>query len=205
MALIGAVSLVGCAGKVEFTRPNIVTIPDNVKTVNRSRDQVWNAAIPALGKQFFVINNLDKSSGLVNVSYTGAPENYIDCGHYTSYVKNAQGERTYSFPGASANQTYEIMDPQQGLFKIHRRLEVEGRVNLVFEQLGPLETRVSANTRYVITRKVVIQHNNQTSNSTDSISFNSRGGASFPAAGNGQSTQCLSNGVLEADILKLIN
>ena len=30
--------------------------------------------------QFFVSNNLAKSTGLVNLSYSGVPEKYLDCG-----------------------------------------------------------------------------------------------------------------------------
>ena len=106
--VIAALSLcvAACAGKVDYIRPTASVSPSfNVKTVERSRDAVWNASVPELGKQFFVINNLDKSSGLMNISYTGDPERYIDCGRITSYVKNARGERTYDFAGAKAQQT----------------------------------------------------------------------------------------------------
>jgi hypothetical protein len=206
VALIGVLLMAGCAGHVDIIRPNHVSHIQNTKVINKSRDQVWNAAIPALGKQFFVINNLDKSSGLVNISYTGDPERYIDCGQISSYVMNARGERTYRFPAASANQTYEVLIPQ-GLFSINRRMSIEGRMNLIFEELGPAETRVTANTRYVITRQTQIQSvaNGQVNNLTDTISFNSGGSASFPATNDGKAVECLENGVLETQVLSLIN
>jgi hypothetical protein len=207
--LIATLSLcvAACVGKVDYIRPTAqVASLSNVKIVERPRDAVWNASVPELGKQFFVINNLDKSSGLMNISYTGDPERYIDCGKITSYVKNAQGERTYDFAGAKAQQSYEIMNPSVGLFLIDRRMNLEGRVNLIFEETGPNTTRVTANTRYVATRTQIIRNvaNNFPQTSTDTISFNSGGSASFPANSQGQSAECVSTGALEREILSAI-
>src|SRR5215510_5719646 len=58
-----AVFIVGCAGKVDYIPPSTIPRADNSKIINKPREVVWNVAVPALGKQFFVINNLDKSSG----------------------------------------------------------------------------------------------------------------------------------------------
>ena len=204
-ALLASFVLVGCAGKVEFIRPISAKSTTNVKLIPRARDAVWNAAVPALGKQFFVINNLDKSSGLINISYTGDPERYVDCGEISSYVQNVRGERTYRFAGASENQIYEVMN-NSGLFFISRRMKLEGRVNLVFEEAGVNQTRVSANTRYVLTRDVKIRNTqNQTANRSDTISFNSGSGASYPKGNDGQGVECVSKGTMEQEILSLID
>jgi len=198
--------LVGCAtGKVDITAPSAPRAMNNVKIISKPREAVWNAAVPALGKQFFVINNLDKSSGLINISYSGNPEQYVDCGEVTSQVSNARGERTYRFPGASENQTYEAL-VNNVLFFINRRMKLEGRVNLVFEEAGPNQTRVSANTRYVLTRDIQIRNNsNQTSSRSDSISFNTGSGAGYAKTASGQGTECVAKGTLETELLSLIN
>lgn len=197
----------GCAGKLDYTRPTAQVAPSsNVKTVDRPREAVWNASVPELGRQFFVINNLDKSSGLMNISYTGDPERYIDCGRITSYVKNARGERTYNFAGAKAQQSYEVMNPSVGLFQFDRRMNLEGRVNLIFEETGPTTTRVTANTRYVVTRTQIVQStaNNIPQTKTDTVLFNSGAGASFPMNSLGQAAECVSTGALEREILSVI-
>lgn len=205
--LAALVVLSGCAGKVDYVRPNSQVAPAaNAKQIDRPKDAVWSSSVPELGKQFFVINNLDKSSGLMNISYSGDPERYIDCGRVTSYVKNARGERTYEFPGAKAQQTYEVMNPGVGLFAIDRQMSLEGRVNLIFEEVSPTSTKVTANTRYVVSRKLVVRSaaNGIPQSAADSISFNSGKGASFPANGQGQGTECVSTGVLEQEILSAI-
>ncbi len=207
LAVLLSLSVVACAGKVGYIRPTTQVAPSsNVKIVERTRDAVWSTSVPELGKQFFVINNLDKSSGLMNISYTGDPERYVNCGRITSYVKNMQGERTYDFPGAKAQQSYEVMNPSVGLFLIDRRMNLEGRVNLIFEETGQNITRVTANTRYVITRTITARNaaNNFPQTATETISFNSGGRASFPQNSQSQPTECVSTGVLEREILSAI-
>lgn len=199
-----ALALSACAGKVDYIRPMAQTSPGaNVKIIDKSRNAVWNASVPELGKQFFVINNIDKASGFMNVSYSGDPEKYIDCGRITSYVKNARGERNWDFAGASAQQSYEIMNPGTGLFFIDRKMALEGRVNLVFEEVSPTQTRVTANTRYIVNRTRTVRNaaNNIPQTLTDSISFNSGGQADFPGDGNGRNASCVANGALEREIL----
>ncbi len=199
--------LVACVGKVDYIRPTSQVAPSfNVKIVERSRDTVWNTSVPELGKQFFVINNLDKSSGLMNISYTGDPERYVDCGRITSYVRNARGERTYNFFGAKAQQNYEFMNPNGNLFYIDRRMNLEGRVNLIFEEIGPNTTRITANTRYVVTRTQIARNaaNNIPQTATHALSFNSGASASFPPNAQGQSVECVATGALEREILSAI-
>lgn len=205
LLLVGLL-LAGCAGKVDYVRPTAQpNAANNSKVIERPREAVWNSSVPELGKQFFVINNLDKSSGLINVSYNGNPEKYIDCGRVTSYVKNARGERTYDFSGASAQQQYEVME-NNGLFNVNRRMSLEGRVNLIFEEVTPNQTRVTANTRYVVQRQFTITAaaNNIPRSGSDSISFNSGSSGAFAPAKNGQATECVATGALEREILSAI-
>lgn len=203
IALIAS-GLAGCAGKVDYIRPTTQLTPgQNTKLIQKPRDSVWATSVPALSKQFFVINNLDKSSGLINLSYSGDPEKYIDCGRITSFVKNAQGERTYDFAGAKAQQNYEVMNPGVGLFFLDRRMSLEGRVNLIFEEVDANNTRVTANTRYVVTRTQIVRSaaGGFPQNSIDSISFNSGSSAPFPANQRGEFAECAARSVLEQEVL----
>ena len=198
--------IAGCAGKVDYVRPNTApTAQLNSKIIDKPRDAVWNSSVPELGKQFFVINNLDKSSGLINLSYSGDPAKYIDCGRVSSYVKNARGERTYEFAGAAAQQNYELMNGN-GLFFVDRKMSLEGRVNLVFEEVGPNQTKVTANTRYVVARQQAIRSaaNNVSQNFSHSISFNSGGSGTFAGSNDGRSTECVPNGALEREIMSAV-
>jgi hypothetical protein len=205
-AMVGLLALTGCAGKFTYVRPTASAQANgNVKVIDKPRDVVWAAAVPELGKQFFVINNLDKSSGLINVSYSGDPRKYVDCGQMTSYVKNARGERTYSFPAASANETYETMTNGHLLF-VNRRMELDGRMNLIFEEVGPNQTRVSANTRYIVKRDANFRDvEGRSANRSDSVSFNSNSMGTFAGASEGnESPACVANGELEREVLSVV-
>ena len=208
VAAVVGLCLTACAGKVDYLRPTSQAAPSaNAKVVGKPLAAVWTASVPQLGKHFFVINNIDKSSGLINVSYNGDPEQFIDCGRIKSYVKNVKGQRTYDFAGAKGYQSYEVMDPAVGWLFIERKMSLEGRVNLVFEEVSPHQTRITANTRYVVQR-VYTDRNAAGSNipqsRTDSISFNSGGRASFPPAPDGRAVECVAKGALEREILAAV-
>ena len=193
----------GCSGEFNYTPPRSPEPVNNTVVINQPFDAVWERAIPSLGTSFFVINNLERDSGLINVEYSGDPEQYIDCGRLRSTVSNARGERVYDFPLASAQEIYEVMDPGQGinLTFIDRRLQLLGRANIIFEEAGTAQTRVTVNARYVVERTVRMQAvSGETRVSEDTLSFNSGGADTF---GDGE-TRCVANGSLEQDVLELI-
>ncbi|WP_157199347.1 hypothetical protein [Methylomonas koyamae] len=160
---------------------------------------------PRTWEKFFVINNLDKSSGLINISYSGDPEQYVDCGTISSYVKNARGERTYNFPASSSLQTYEMLDGIN-LFSIQRKMSLEGRINVIFQELTPDKTQVTVNTKYILTKQGTAIHagDGARGDFSDTISFGTGNGASFPINNQAQSTECIPTGNLEKSILSLI-
>ena len=206
LAVLVAVALAGCAGKVDYFKPGVVMATSgNFKTLNKSKDDVWKNAVPELGKQFFVINNIDKDSGLIDISYSGDPEKYVDCGRVVSFVKNAHGERIYDFAGSKASQQYEIMVSPH-LFNIARQMKLDGRMNLVFEEVEQGKTRVSANTRYVVERKFVVVpiSNGIPQSMADSVSFNTGTRGAFQLTRDGQGTECIATGTLEQEVLSLI-
>lgn len=203
--IIAALAVVGCAGGVEYTPPSPITVSTvNEKIIDKQLASVWKSSVAELGKKFFVINNIDRASGLINVSYTGSPEQYIDCGRIYSYVSNARGERTYEFEGSSADINYEVM--KGALFGINRRMELEGRINLIFEALSSKRTKVTVNTRYVVTRTQTVQNvaGGMAQRFTHTISFNTGNSASFPAGTDGAAS-CQATGKLEKEVLQLIN
>jgi hypothetical protein len=206
-SVIVLVSLVtfGCGGRFDYSPPTSPPLPQNSRIVKRPFDAVWKDLVPALGRRFFVINNIDRASGLINLSYSGDPERYIDCGSMSSHIKNLRGERRYDFPAASAMQTYEVLS-DQGLFVIERKMSLEGRMNLIVEEVSPTETRLTANTRYVATRSGTSRRIDQVALAapTDTIAFNSGGQANFPVRGTQAPVTCHATGRFEREVLDLI-
>lgn len=188
-------------GAVNYTPPAPTAALPTTVTVSRTRNDVWKDFIPRLAQTFFMINNIDQSSGLINISYAGDPETFIDCGQIVSRVKNARGERTYQFPGSRANQQYEVMS-NGNLFGVDRTLSLDGRANVVLQETEPGITRATVSIRYVLTRRIQSRDvMGAMQSSSDNISFNTGARASFPASA--ATTTCQSSGALEQRILAL--
>jgi len=199
--LLSVLLFAGCAGKIEYIKPAQTYKTNNLLTINKPMSEVWKSTIPSLGGSFFVINNLDKESGFINVSYSGNPEKYIDCGVIDSYVKNARGERRYRFPAASAYKEYESLHNGQNLFFHKRKMNLEGRINLIFQELSQSSTLVTVNTKYVVTKDITISNpQGQSRQLNDSVSFNTNGSAMFSQG----ETTCHATGALEREVLKAL-
>ena len=199
LALLSVV-VCGCAGKIMYIHPTQTYKTTNSVTVNKPRAEVWKQIVPALGSSFFVINNLDKESGFINISYSGDPEKYVDCGIIDSYVKNARGERTYHFPASSAYKEYESFENGQYLLFYKRKMDLEGRINIIVQELSANSTLVTVNTKYVLTKDIFVSNpQGQSQHMNDSISFNTNGSASFR-----QVTTCCATGTLEQEVLRAL-
>ncbi len=205
-----AVLLAGCASTQVAVKDPSAPVSDNkTKEIARPKDAVWNDAVAKLGQRFFVINNIDKSSGLINISYSGNPEEYVDCGTVTVTTKGPGGG-SYTFKGAAAEATYSIPVPIPPYnipanSPARRQMSLEGRVNLIFEELAPQRTRVTAATRYILTRKIESMGPAMFPSASDTISFNANQSSSFPAGRDGEALKCVSTGALEDSILNAIN
>ncbi len=153
-----------------------------------------------LSSQFFVVNNMDKASGFINVSYSGDPEKYVDGGELVFKVSNLREPREYRFPAATANSQYEVF--QNGvLIGVQRHLSLEGRMNVVVSESAPGKTKVTVNTRYVLTLNSTMQSfaGQPIPPYTGTISFNTGEEAKFPSG-----TTFRSTGALEAAALALV-
>jgi hypothetical protein len=204
-----ALSLSSCAGEIKYTPPGNIPSTDNSIIIDMGKDEIWKMIVPRLGKSFFVINNLDKESGIINVSYSGDPEKYVDCGNIHSYVMNGSGERTYDFPASKAHQVYEVMDMEKGgvLYLLDRKMNLDGRVNIIFEEISRNRCRITINTKYVVTKGTSIKRFNShySTSESDSISFTTNNESKFPPAGAHSGTICHPNGELEKEIISLLS
>jgi len=206
VCLMAVGALTGCVSS-EFTYTPPTTQPVRAgftKTINKSRDAVWAAAVPALGKDFFVINNMDKASGLINVSYSGDPHAFVDCGHFTGFFQNAQGRRDFSFDGSAKDAVYtQYIKPNAA--NVQRHLNLDGRINIIFESPTPDTTLVTVNARYVLDKRNNVQlFTGQSGVNTDQISFGSTIPGSFTPTADGTVTQCVATGKLEHTVLDQI-
>jgi hypothetical protein len=197
---LGALLLSACvAHDFKYTEPTQFTELTNSKKIKKPKNTVWAEMVSGLSKNFFVINNIDKDSGLINISYTGNPEAYIDCGEIYSYVKDGRGERRYTFAGARAFERYEILDGADYAV-IERKVSLDGRMNIVVSEIAPMETNVSVNTRYVVQVTADAQsYINGPTHFSNSLAFNTGGRDASPIG-----LTCSANGKFEEQVLGIV-
>jgi hypothetical protein len=188
-------------GSTSYTPPTEAqSAVENSVVINRPMDQVWRQLVARLSGEFFVINNIDRSSGLINVSYSGDPEIVLDCGTVTSSVTNARGARTYNFPGARARAQYETLT-NGILLGVERRIALEGRANILVMSEARGGTRVTANVRYVVTAEWrYTALDGRRDDRRETVSFNTGTSATIPGTAG---TTCRSNGEMERRIIRL--
>ena len=208
LALSGVLSLniVGCSTSMNYTPP--LEIRESQTVILRDPfEAAWTKSVRALGDSFFVINNLVKDSKIINLSYSGDPEKYVDCGHLMINVKQGIGSTTYEFPAARRSVKYKLVRGFTTTF-VDRQMSLESRINVLFEEVDRNETGVKIVVRYVVTRtgtQTVIDHfSNRTSTlPLPPLSFSFNTGGSDSATAESTST-CRPTGAMEKAIIDLL-
>lgn len=220
--LIG--SLFSCAGigkheenyRAPFTKYEIV----NEKYIDKPTQEVWDTVVKNLAKSFYMINNIEKESRIINVSFsTDKPGDYIDCGAITINTDipgcNGETRRSENRRYLTAYSTKYIVGwqypgmygiPAPAVSYITRNTSLEGRINIYIAPQGN-GTLVTVNTRYVFSVNLYIDYincapaGNSIGSGKDSKNFQ----CSFDTKNSGhyQDATCVSNGELEKRILSL--
>lgn len=148
--MLSVLMLAGCAtSSISYVPPSDRRVI-NTMTVNQSFDQVWDRLVRQLSSDFFVINNIDKNSRLINVSFTTKrPSDFVDCGVTTRQFKNARGDQNYTYNTADS-ASFTHANQQGHVFNVNRNTTMEGRTNIYVAPEGQ-STLVSVNSKYVVT------------------------------------------------------
>lgn len=167
--------------------------------------QFWDLYVEELSKSFFVINNIEKESRIINVSFSvNQPSEYVDCGR-SERISNhpATGKQHFNYLSVD-DSTYQAgVDNTNFLWTIKRDTALDGRANIFMAPDGP-ETLLRVNVRYVWSVDVSgISNVGHTSRDTHRLSFSTSETGSL---GSGEDKLvCVSNGKLEARLLNLVS
>jgi len=217
---ISLIILSGCAtpGVSEFKySTSLSNKVQNEKTVTKSFDEVWTQLIEGISKSFFVINNVEKVSGIINVSFhSDEPEDYIDCGKSTRTLEWKGNKEVFNYEIAE-DSTYKLAGKNVGeleqfatIATVNRKTSLEGRFNVFVSSKGS-QTTISTNARYVFTTKVSGEW--VAYNAYDQVMnreamppevFTTTFNTNVPNKGDENTPVCNSKGNLEAVILDLI-
>ena len=218
--VIGAVSMFSASqcdaklldGALSYTPPTTALPPEgttpNRRDFDASFDTTWRAVVSHLSDTAFVIDTIDKSSGLIAISFSlPDPKADVDCGVVSSWVKNLRGRRDYQFDGASPNESYELVN-NSTLVRVERHFEVSGKMNIFVTEQTPKSSRVKIVARYIANitataTPLAFDLNFQRvppNTITETMSFNTGQDGKFPAV----ATTCRPRGTLESKMLDAI-
>lgn len=199
--------LTGCiSGSHNYTPPqsSSQSVTTNTKEVKKTKAEVWTVLVAGLSSDFFVINTIDKESGLISLSYSGDPEQYVEGGLVTYQVSNLRGKRVYQFPASRAFVQYEFTRNNE-LWFAERSLNLNGRINVIVNEFSPGQTRVTVNVRYILTQNLLFS--TVLNKMTGKIPLRNSETIQFDTGGSGRNraeTLYQPSGLLELKVLDLI-
>lgn len=160
-------------------------------------DAAWQRLLARAQAQKFVVDKTDRRAGRVLLRYSGDPMPHVDCGNITTRVVRAQGEASYTFPGAVAQQRYEI-NRNGALFEVDRRMLLDAQIDVTFKPIDARRTRMAVGTMYRLKREQTVQGRaGKPLQFADTIGFTTDASATFPNA----ATRCEATGRLEQLVL----
>ena len=188
---------------LNYTPPKKYTIK-NKEVINDKFEKVWNRLISNLSEKYFVINNVEKASRIINVSFsTSEPSNFIDCGDSlrTIEFKESGKLEEFRYEVSRNGATYKLMRPVGRViitWIAERATSLQGRINIYvapkFEK-----TEITVKTRYIF--KAVATFSSTATGrietkTTPDVIFNTNGTGKF------KFLRCRSMGVIERDIME---
>ena len=200
-SLVMTILLSSCAVEKEKLTENIGKyVPPNIDDTdfknstisNKSFDETWNSLIDFVNDSFFKIENLEKDSGLLTLSFgSKEAEKFIDCGDF---------EYTLFFTGEEFKGSY-IDYAKSGLLAV-----LEAKMNINIEKIDNQSTKISLNTNYTYSTQHALGYYDPKLNQT--YSFESGGYQTIdvinPIKGSIPTRTCKSTNFAEKAIFNLL-
>lgn len=200
-SLVVTILLLSCAVEKEKLTENVGKyVPPNINNTNfensvitnKNFDETWTSLTDFVNDSFFKVENLDKDSGLLTLSFgSKEAENFIDCGDF---------EYTLFFTGEEFKGSY-IDYAKSGLLAV-----LEAKMNINIQKIDNESTKISINTNYTFSTQHALGYYDPKLNQT--YSFVSGGYQTIdvinPISGSIPTRTCKSTNFAEKAIFKVI-
>lgn len=122
----------------------------NTATVKEPFDVVWSRLIEKLAGDFFVMNNADKASRIINLSFKANPAiRFVDCGTTKRVFVDKDGNDSVTTYETAGNARYSVNQGSK-IYTNDRKTALSGRADIVVKA-GKNETTVSVTAKYTFT------------------------------------------------------
>ena len=200
-SLVMTIFLWSCATEKEKLTENVGKyVPPNIDNTNfknslitnKNYDETWTSVTDFVNDSFFKIENLDKDSGFLRLSFgSKETENFIDCGDF---------EYTLFFTGEEFKGSY-IDYAKSGLLAM-----LMAKMNINIQKIDNESTKVSINTNYTYSTQHALGYYDPELNQT--YSFESGGyqtiNVLYPISGSIPTRTCKSTNFAENSIFNII-
>jgi hypothetical protein len=159
VVLIALSVLAGCATQgvstTEIQQPSQPAFSYE-KHINYSQSEIWDRLVRNMAKSFFVINNIDKESRIINISYSSdKPQEFVDCGNTTRTFTVGDKVETYTYRITDGIATFKVAlkSLRSHEFSSHaaivRKTSLDGRANVYVAPEGS-GTLVTVNAKSIV-------------------------------------------------------
>jgi len=128
------------------------------KTVSLSFGEAWDNAVQALSSTFYTINNIEKNSRIINVSFRlSDPAKYIDCGISKRVITYNEKANIFEYETAGSNEHDTLWETKEGYSiwsEVNRDNSVTGAANIYFTPLSESKTSITININYLLKTKL---------------------------------------------------
>lgn len=185
-------SPMGCVSG-SYTPPSQSSYSNSI-VVQQSFDETWESLISYASASFFGIENFEKESGLLTLSF-GADdaEPYIDCGRFQF--------------NAGANN---FNGPYVQWAQLNNNATLDGRMNLRVRRLSSARSEVTVNARYIFSTPAMVFGTGIYAQRVPPVTWSFDSGSSDtntvpnPVAGTPNTRTCVPTGRAEREILNAL-
>jgi hypothetical protein len=202
---------------------NTPTTTQNEVRIAQPYSQTWDRLVRELSKSFYVINNIDRESRIINISFSSnEPTDYVDCGRSRRTYREGEKIENYDYAVAGP-ATFKVAAKQQehpsfsNYAVLKRATSLEGRTNIYLApaQADNSSTLVTVNTRYILTIKVsghvyakhisgnVFDRGVMPQRDATTMAFNTNKPVDRHDEATGDTMTCFATGKLEREILQM--
>lgn len=186
--------LAACGGVRGDYSPPAARDYTNSVSVTKGYDDAWEDLIAYTSQSFFSIDNFEKDSGLLTLSFgADRPSRYIDCGAF-----QATGS------GINFNGSYvDFLQQYNGA-------ELDGKMNLRVRRMDALHTEVTVNARYLFSTPASVVGSGRYAQTIPANNwvFDSRSQATVSVTnamdGTNNTRTCQPTGLAEREILQAV-
>jgi len=198
LLLISIILVSCCAAPLRYNFPTKSPLDEERKIIiNKSKDEVWDKLLEGLADKFFSVNNIEKDSGFINVSFHSNDAcKYVDCGSYNVSISGRKKDIPICNCSVEKHGAY-----YSGVWKFRDcSTSVEGRINILVQEVSENQSTMFVDTRFIV------KNSSNLWSAWDGSTMYKQAVIVFDSdtKGSDRGIHCVSTGVLEKDVMDVI-